>query len=319
MTKTTAEVSKDNYVPVEESKLKEEQKAELDKAMEMFKRECLKSFSATRAGEVIEKFDFPALQPLTEVQRENRMLDMVCQAMGHAFVNHAPVMTNTVHNAVIKTLSEGTYQGYTGPCYQQPGLMNFTPVGSATVTSPSALQGGNNSSTAPQPMGTTLPAQFNLVFTNSPLFITSVQGGSSSGLTTGWDPVTGFGMPPNSFTPSTLGQNSTSASQTASHQQNESASQPMVQNVSVSQPMSQTNTSVSQPMSQQQHTASLIQPITPTEVLVSRLPHRNSVDWVFHDTVDGTVRHVNVPYAHPLAQQSIGQTASQPSTTNVTP
>ena len=72
--------------------------------MEIFKRECLRSFSATRAGEVVKEFDFPALQSLTEVQRENRMLDMVHQAVGHAFVSHAPVMTNTVHNVMIKTL-----------------------------------------------------------------------------------------------------------------------------------------------------------------------------------------------------------------------
>jgi len=116
--KDTAGISEENYVPIEEDKLKDEQKAELNKAMEMFKRECLKSFSATRAGEVVKKFEFPTFQPLTEVQREDRMLDMVHQAVGYAFVSHAPVMTNTVHNAVIKTLSESAFQGYTGPCYQ---------------------------------------------------------------------------------------------------------------------------------------------------------------------------------------------------------
>lgn len=99
---------------MDKDKLKEEQKAELKKALEAYEQECLKSFSTTRAGEVIKKFDFPTLQPLTEVQRENRILDMVHQAAGHAFVSHAPVMTNTVHNAVIKTLNEGGFQGYTG-------------------------------------------------------------------------------------------------------------------------------------------------------------------------------------------------------------
>jgi hypothetical protein len=58
---------------------------------------------------VIKKFDFPTLQPLTEVQRENRMLDMVHQAVGHAFVSHAPMITNSVHNDVVKTLAEGTF------------------------------------------------------------------------------------------------------------------------------------------------------------------------------------------------------------------
>jgi hypothetical protein len=115
----TASVNEDNCIPVEEDKLKDEQRAELDKAMEMFRRECVKSFSAMRAGEVIKKFDFPAFQLLTEIQGENRMLDMVHQAMGYAFVSYAPVMSNTVHNAVIKTLSGGASQGYIGPCYQQ--------------------------------------------------------------------------------------------------------------------------------------------------------------------------------------------------------
>ena len=111
--KDNASVSEDNYVPVKEDKLKDEQRDELNKATKMFKRECLKSFSATRAGEAVKKFDFPTLQSLTEVHRKNRMLDMVHQAVGHAFVSYAPVMTNNVHNAMIKTLSEGTFQGYT--------------------------------------------------------------------------------------------------------------------------------------------------------------------------------------------------------------
>ena len=113
-----SEVNEDNYVPVDKDKLKDEQKEELERAIRAYEQECLKSFSATRAGEVIKKFDFPTLQPLTEVQRENRMLDMVHQAVGNAFVCHVLVMTNSVHNAVIKTLNEGVFQGYTGPAYQ---------------------------------------------------------------------------------------------------------------------------------------------------------------------------------------------------------
>jgi hypothetical protein len=131
------------------------------------------------------------------------MLDMVHQAVGHAFVSHAPVMTNTVHNVVIKMLSEGAFQGYAGPCYQQPGQMGFAPIGSATITPPSVSSGGGIGSMLPQPINTTLPPQFNPIFTNSPPFTTSVQGGSASGLLSGWDLVTGLGMPPGSFTPST--------------------------------------------------------------------------------------------------------------------
>ena len=131
--------------------------------------------------------------------------------------------------------------------------MNFAPIGSTTVTSLVSLgqSEGGNGSTFPQPAGTTLPPQFNHIFTNSPPFITSVQAGSASGLPLGWDPVTEFGMPSGLFTPSTLGQNNTSASQPMGHQQNISASQPIVQNVSSFQPTDQTNMSASQPMAQQ--------------------------------------------------------------------
>ena len=173
------------------------------------------------------------------------------------------------------------------------------PVGSPAALGPtlpsaslSQLE-GNNGSTFPQPADTTSPSQFGPVFTNSTPLTSSVQRGSASGLPLGWDPVTGFGMPLGLFTPLTQGQTNTSASQ------------PIVQNVSAFQPTDQTNMSASQPMAQQQQNASLIQPITPTEVLTSRLLHRNGVNWVFHDPMMGTVRHVNVPYAHPLAQQSI--------------
>ena len=77
-----SDVKEDNYIPVDKEKLKDEQKAELKRSTDAYEQECLKSFSATRAGEVIKKFDFPTLQPLTETQRENKMLDAVHQAVG---------------------------------------------------------------------------------------------------------------------------------------------------------------------------------------------------------------------------------------------
>ena len=52
---------------------------------------------------------------------------MVYQAVGQAFINSAPVMTKTVHNAVLKTV--GATQGYLGPCYMQPNQMGFAPMG----------------------------------------------------------------------------------------------------------------------------------------------------------------------------------------------
>ena len=55
-----SEVSEENYVPVEESKLKEDQQKEYLEDVERYKRECLKSYSTTRSGDVIKKFDFPS-------------------------------------------------------------------------------------------------------------------------------------------------------------------------------------------------------------------------------------------------------------------
>ena len=42
------EVTEDNYIPVDEDKLKDEHKAELQKATDAFRQACLQSFSATR-------------------------------------------------------------------------------------------------------------------------------------------------------------------------------------------------------------------------------------------------------------------------------
>ena len=131
---------------------------------------------------------------------------MVHQAVGHAFVSHAPMMTNSVHNDVVKTLAEGTFQGYTRTSYQQPGQMNFTPVGPATITPPMTSQSQSDGSIgSTQPTNTTLPPQFNAIFTNSTMMTSSVQGGSMSGYPLGWDLATGLGMTPGSFNSSTMG------------------------------------------------------------------------------------------------------------------
>ena len=105
------EVDEGNYIPVEKDKLKEDQQKELREAVDQYERECLKSYSATRSGDVVRKFDFPKLHPLSEAQRENKMTDTIYQAVGQAFVKSATVMGNTVHNAVVNTFAEGTFPG----------------------------------------------------------------------------------------------------------------------------------------------------------------------------------------------------------------
>jgi len=75
------EVDEGNYVPVDKDKLKEDQQKELREAVDRYERECLKSYSATRSGDVVKKFDFPKLQPLSEEQREDKMTDTIYQAV----------------------------------------------------------------------------------------------------------------------------------------------------------------------------------------------------------------------------------------------
>ena len=60
-------VSEENQIHVPEDKLKEEQKKEYEELVAKFKRECLKSYSVNRSGEVIKKFNLPSFQPLIEV------------------------------------------------------------------------------------------------------------------------------------------------------------------------------------------------------------------------------------------------------------
>ena len=78
-----------------------------DKAIvEAFERQCLLSYSTNKSGEVIKKYNFPTPPPYNESQKEDRMIHQMNQAIGHAFVNHAPIMANYVHNAVLKTLQD---------------------------------------------------------------------------------------------------------------------------------------------------------------------------------------------------------------------
>ena len=113
-------VSEENQIPIPKDKLKEEQKKGYEELVERFKRECLKSYIINRSGEVIKKFDLPSFQPLTDAQRESKMIDKVGQAVAQAFIKSRTVMGNTMHNAVVKTFAEGTLPGCMGSCYIQP-------------------------------------------------------------------------------------------------------------------------------------------------------------------------------------------------------
>ena len=56
-----SEVNEGNYVPVDKDKLKEDRQKELRESVDRYESECLKSYSITRSGELVKKFDFPSL------------------------------------------------------------------------------------------------------------------------------------------------------------------------------------------------------------------------------------------------------------------
>ena len=114
---------------------------------------------------------------------------------------------------------------------------------------------------------------------------TVVQGGSASGFSKGWNPATGYGMPPDFFTSQSNAQFNTSVSQPMAPQPDPSATQPMssqqdasaaqhtAPNTWSTQMSAQFNTSAPPPMTPQQHLALLLQPKSPSEILVSKSPH----------------------------------------------
>jgi len=215
-----AEISGQNQIPIDKEKLKEEYKAELKAIIDAFEQKCLLSFSTNRSGEVIKKFYFPTFVSHEESQKEDKMIHQMNQAIGHAFVNHAPLMANHIHNAVLKTLQDRGTPGFMGPAYYQGSQMVFSPVGSATGTpqiDPQAQAEGKVLEV--QPISTVATTQIPSVYTNSTPVATYAQGGFMSGYPASWDPTIGFGMPPEFMVPSPTGKPSTSA------EANESASQ----------------------------------------------------------------------------------------------
>ena len=51
------------------------------------------------------------------MQKEDRMVHMMNHAIGQAFINHAPIMANSVHNAVLMTLQDRGMLGFVGLAY----------------------------------------------------------------------------------------------------------------------------------------------------------------------------------------------------------
>ena len=95
-----------------------------------------------------------------------------------------------------------------------------------------------------------------------------------------------------------------SATQPMSAQQDASAMQSNAQGTWSTQMVAQANALAPPPMTPQQRLAILLQPKSPSEVLISQSPHQNGVNWVFHDQATGILRYVNVPYMESTDQQS---------------
>ena len=105
--------------------------------------------------------------------------------------------------------------------------MAFPPTGSATATPPINPQTQKEGSIGvTQPIGTTVSPQFAPVYTNSTPMATQAQGGFMTGFPVGWNPATGYGMPPEYMMSSAAIQPSSSDSQPMNQQAYVSAPQP---------------------------------------------------------------------------------------------
>jgi hypothetical protein len=75
---------------------------------------------------------------------------MVNSAVNHALINHSNMLSNTVHNVVVRTFKEGQVPPlYVGPAYHQPEL--------ASVNAPSAPSVIAGTEVTSPPVSTGLP------------------------------------------------------------------------------------------------------------------------------------------------------------------
>ena len=80
MSKAT-EIFEDNVIEVTEADLKDDQKEELERQIEQYRKTCLQSFSRTRSGETVKKAPFPTPHQITIVEDSGKMSEMVRQSV----------------------------------------------------------------------------------------------------------------------------------------------------------------------------------------------------------------------------------------------
>jgi hypothetical protein len=145
-----------NIITISEEDLKKEQKQAMEKAMEDYRQLCLKSFSLNRSGEVIQKQDLPLPRQVTFDTNPGKLQEIVNSIVNHALINHSNVLSNTVHNVVVRTFKEGQVPPlYVGPAYhqQEPASVNApldpSAVAGTEVTSPPVSAGLPNVQSTP--------------------------------------------------------------------------------------------------------------------------------------------------------------------------
>ena len=111
----------------------------------------------------------------------------------------------------------------------------------AALSAQNSQAEASNSQTPPQTTTTTSTAPATPIFSTPKAAPIVVQGGSASRFPKGWNPATGFGMPPEFFTPQPNAQFNASITQPMAPQSDASATQPMVsqQGASAAQPNAQ--------------------------------------------------------------------------------
>jgi hypothetical protein len=162
------EIDAGNILAVSEEDLKEEQKQAIEKAIEEYRQLCLKSFSLNKSGQVIQKQDLPLPRQVTFDSNLGKLQEMVNSAVNHALINHSNVLSNIVHNVVIRTFKEGQASPhYAGPAYHQPEPASVnTPSAPAVVgtevSSPPVSAGLSNVQSTPMRLDSVLPGRVQL-------------------------------------------------------------------------------------------------------------------------------------------------------------
>ena len=97
----------------------------------------------------------------------------------------------------------------------------------AALSAQNSQAEASNSQTPPQTTTTTSTAPATPIFSTPKAAPIVVQGGSASGFPKGWNPATGYGMPPDFYTSQANAQFNASVTQPMTAQPDPSATQPM--------------------------------------------------------------------------------------------